>query len=256
MKPKESTFASNPDTCYISRQGEVYGPYSWQEILNNISDKTVSVNDLVWDSSSNEWKPIRYIFANNETGNETGNKKEERSKFSRFWGMFLMVLNPGVLLKSHLQRYSWQWALSVSGLAFMLFFIQTSLDLYGGGVTISGIFIAIIGFIYGTLGVFLFAMMAWLIVKVWGNHHPAKWTVKAFGLGYSPALVYTTSGLLFNVFLGWNTALTFGIPGILWATRPMMATLKEMTGGKRIVSLLISVFFGFMIFMGWSWLIW
>ncbi|UMZ73690.1 GYF domain-containing protein [Natranaerofaba carboxydovora] len=255
MRELKNTSITNLDSCYISRQGEVRGPYSKQQILNNISKKEIAINDLVYDTSSNEWKPIREIFTSSETSKQT-------NKFSRFWGMFLMVLNPGILLKSHLQSYSWQWALSVSGLAFMLFFVQTSSDIYrgtygeGGIFTISGIFIAILGFLYGTLGVFLFAMMAWLIVKVWGNHHTAKWTVKAFGLGYSPALVYTTSGLLFNIFLGWNTALTFGIPGILWATRPMMATLKEMTGGKRIVSLLISVFFGCMIFMGWSWFIW
>lgn len=56
--------------------------------------------------------------------------------------------------------------------------------------------------------------------------------VRAFALAYSAALVYVVIGLLFNLFFGWNTAVAFGVTGVLWALGPMIAVLKGMVGGR------------------------
>ncbi len=251
---------------HVDRQGTRLGPYVQEELQRLIQEGSISAADLVWNPSTvQEWQPVADVPALSQALPAVPKVAREAappapakgSWFSRFLRMFLMVLNPGVLLKSYLMQYSWQWALSVSGLAFMLFFFQTSLDIHRTGAEGVGYVVAMVftGLVYGTLGVALFALLGWLMVKAFGSQQPVNWAVKAFGLGYAPALVYTTSGLLFNVFLGWNTALTFGIPGVLWATRPMMAALREMTGGKKLVSFVMSAFLGLLLFLGWAWLI-
>lgn len=251
-------------TWWVNRNGETYGPYDRDWMLDNIKNGSLVSSDLVWSPSLEKWSSLENKTAlfpelvDSKAPQPAAGPITQKTGFlSRFMRMFMVVLNPGGLLKYHLKSYSWSWALSVSGLAFMLFFLQTSLDISrageaGGGYVAGMVFT---GILYGTLGVSLFALIAWLLVRAWGSQHPAEWAVKAFGLGYAPALVYTTTGLLANLFLGWNTSMSFGIPGVLWATMPMMAALREMTGGKKLVSLLIALCFAFLVFMSWSLLV-
>ncbi|RQD72791.1 MAG: DUF4339 domain-containing protein [Candidatus Syntrophonatronum acetioxidans] len=263
VSPKKDNGAKR-ESWYLNRQGNRHGPYDQAQLIQLIREGNILPQDMVWNPSLDYWHAVKDIADLSQElpgaarQGETKTSQGQSTGFKRFLTMFLMVLNPGMLLKAHLQRYSWQWALSVSGIAFMLFFIQTSLDIHRTGEVGEGYVLgmAFKGILYGTVGISFFALLAWWLVRnAWKSQHPADWAVKAFGLGYAPALVYTTCGLLANIFLGWNTSLTFGIPGVLWATRPMMAALKEMTGGKKVVSLLMSVFFGLLLFMGWSWLI-
>ena len=247
---------------HVSRKGTRSGPYGQDELTDRIREGAVLAGDLVWHPSMEGWKPVRDIPALSRAlpavprvaRNTSSRAPAGRSWLSRFFRMFLTVLNPGILLKSYLKQYSWQWALTVSGVAFMLFFFQTSLDIRRTGAEGIGYVVAMVftGLAYGTLGVAFLALLGWLMVKRYGNGQPANWAVKAFGLGYAPALVYTTMGLVFNIFFGWNTSLSFGIPGVLWATRPMMAALKEMTGGRKLVSLAMTAFLGLLLFIGWS----
>ncbi len=264
MQTEEKGFAQAGKFWHVNRQGTSFGPYEEKELLKFIQEGNILADDLVWNPSTEGWRAIKDVPYFSQAlpkvplvAGKGSPKAAKGSWFSRFLKMFLMVLNPGMLLKSHLKQYSWQWALSVSGVAFMLFFLQTSLDLYrvgeSGGAYV--VVMAIIGVFFGTLGIALFAYISWQVVKNYGNQQPVDWAVKAFGLGYAPALVYTTFGLFANVFLGWNTSLTFGLPGVLWAIRPMMASLKEMTGGKKLLSLGMSVAFGFILFLGWSFLL-
>jgi hypothetical protein len=266
----------HPQSWHVSRENEQFGPYDHEHFMQLIRDGNVVADDLVWNDTMEDWLPLSKLgILKEETpipvglspGQQPGFKallppvgkkgatgKKGGSKFSKFISMFAIITNPGILLKNHMQRYSWQWALGVSGLAFMLFFMQTSLDVnragYADGGYIAGM--TFTGLLYGTAGVAFFALLAKILVRSSEKMHTTEWTVKAFGLGYAPALVYSVCGLLANIFFGWNTALTFGIPGVLWVTRPMTATLQEMTGGKKFISLIITLVFSFMIIFGWS----
>lgn len=259
-----------PQSWYVNREGEQHGPYDHEHFLQLIKDGSVVADDLVWNDTMEEWATLSDLgIVKQEEPTPEGpppgqqldfrallppTGKEDGSKVSRFISMFAIITNPGVLLKNHMQRYSWQWALGVSGLAFMLFFVQTSLDVnragYADGGYIAGM--TFTGLLYGTAGVAFFALLAKILVRSSGQTHTTEWTVKAFGLGYAPALVYTVCGLLANILLGWNTSMTFGIPGVLWATRPMTATLQEMTGGKKVLSLVIVLAFGAILLIAWS----
>jgi len=249
---------------HLFQGGKQKGPFSIDQLKQQVIKGEISPTDLVWSPSLGEWSSLENIAALSPKIAESKAPQiaarpapQKKGFLFRFIRMFMVVLNPGGLLKSHLKSYSWVWAISVSGLAFMLFFIQTSLDLHRAGETGGGhvVGMAFTGILYGTLGISLFALVAWFLVGSWRKKHTVVWSVKAFGLGYAPALVYTTSGLLANLFLGWNTSLSFGIPGVLWATMPMMAALREMTGGKKLLSLLIALCFGLLVFMSWSLLI-
>jgi len=255
---------------YVSREGKQYGPYDHEHFLQLINDGNVVADDLVWNDTMENWAALSDLGISKQeeptpdvpppgqqpgfgallppTGNEGG------SRISKFIRMFAIITNPGVLLKDHMQRYSWQWALGVSGLAFTLFFMQTSLDVNRAGYADGGYVARMTstGLLYGTAGVAFFALLARILVRSSGQTHTTEWTVKAFGLGYAPALVYTVCGLLANVLFGWNTSMTFGIPGVLWATRPMTATLQEMTGGKKVLSLVIVLAFGAILLIAWS----
>ncbi len=264
MATPDKTEASAGEMWWVNRGGETYGPYERDWMLDNIKNGSLVSSDLVWSPSLGEWSSLENIaalfpeLAEPKAPQTDARPAPQKTGFLfRFIRMFMIVLNPGGLLKSHLKSYSWVWAISVSGLAFMLFFIQTSLDLHRAGEAGGGhvVGMAFTGILYGTLGISLFALVAWILVGAWRKKYTAAWSVKAFGLGYAPALVYTTSGLLANLFLGWNTSLSFGIPGVLWATMPMMAALREMTGDKKLVSLLITLCFGLLVFMSWSLLI-
>ena len=264
------------ESWYVNRDGEQHGPYDHEHFLQLIQDGNVVADDLVWNDTMEEWATLSGLNIDKQEaptpdgsppeqqpgfkallppiGKKSPTVKKGGSKISKFISMFAIITNPGVLLKNHLQRYSWQWALGVSGLAFMLFFMQTSLDVnragYADGGYIAGM--TFTGLLYGTAGVAVFALLAKILVRSSEKTHTTEWTVKAFGLSYTPALVYSVCGLLANIFFGWNTALTFGIPGVLWATRPMTATLQEMTGGKKVFSLVIALAFGAILFIAWS----
>lgn len=135
----------------------------------------------------------------------------------------------------------------------MLFFLQTGLDLFrGGSGFIRVIELAIVGAVYGTVGVGLLAGIAWLGSKSANGTCTYGWTVRAFGLSYSPTLVYVVFGLAANVLLGWNTSVAFGITGALWAMNPMNAAIKEMTAGKTGVSIALTSVCGGLLLLGWG----
>lgn len=172
----------------------------------------------------------------------------------RSWKTALgMMLNPGLIVREAMGHVSWQYSLMVSGLAFTFFFLQTGLDLMRSGHSGVGQVIALgaMGAIYGSLGVALIAQIACLITKAFGNKHSVKWVISAFGLSYSSTLIYALIGLLFSLFLQWNTSVAFGVSGVLWALGPMIATIKEMTGGRLWVSITCATLCGGLLLFGW-----
>jgi len=167
------------------------------------------------------------------------------------------MMNPGGMLKSRMEAYGWPWALLVSGTAFFLFFLQTGLDLARAGHadTVRVASLAAIGLAYGTIGVVVLGALAWLLARPFSaDAGTAGWVIRSFGLGYAPALVYGVLGLSANLFLGWNTAVAFGITGALWALGPMTATVREMITDKPWVSATLATFCGGLLLFGWAWL--
>ena len=166
-----------------------------------------------------------------------------------------MCVNPGATLQQHLADYSWPWAFGISGLAFTLFFMQTGLDLFRQGAGFIRVAeLTIIGALYGTVGVASLAGIAWMGSKPADGTHTYEWTLRAFGLSYSPTLIYVVCGLAANVLLGWNTSVAFGITGALWAMNPMNAAIKEMTAGKTGTSIVLTSLCGGLLLLGWGWI--
>lgn len=76
-----------------------------------------------------------------------------------------MIANPGEVVKNQMNKVPWPFSLTISGLAFCLFFLQTGLDMFRIGKIdeIDLIMITFIGFIYGTLGISLLAILSWAL---------------------------------------------------------------------------------------------
>ena len=167
--------------------------------------------------------------------------------------ILLMMVNPAGVLKKRIVSVSFVWALAVSGTAFTLFFLQTGLDLNRNGKPGPLVVVlASIGLIYGTVIVAAIAMVAWQLTRLFGGAKSLDWSIKAFALGYSPALIYATLGLLVNAIFHWKTAIAFGVTGMLWALGPMIAAIKEMTDQKTALSMVIATLCGGMLLLGWS----
>lgn len=180
-----------------------------------------------------------------------------RSPVSRLLQGFTMIINPGAVLKTSMERFPWPLALTVSGLAFLLFFLQTGLDLGRAGHADNHriAVLAFTGLLYGTLGIALVGSAAWLLTRPF--HQPPRavgWVVRAFCLGYSAALVYGVLGLGANLLLGWNTAIAFGVTGVLWALGPMTGTIKELIADKPWVAVAVATLCGGVVLFGWAWL--
>jgi hypothetical protein len=181
-----------------------------------------------------------------------------------------VFLNPGAAVAGALADTSPVFALAVSGSAFALFFLQTGLDEARGGLTAipplglgdaAGVVaLTAIGALYGTIGLALVALIAWGIVRLAGDalHLASPITpgaaVRAFALGYAPALLYCLFGLVCNVGLGWRTSIAFGVTGLLWAIGPAIATLRRMLDGRVWPSVILATLVGGAMLAGWAYL--
>ena len=165
-----------------------------------------------------------------------------------------MILNPAQVVKGALDQVPWPFCLSVSGLAFTLFFLQTGLDMHRVGTASAGAAVGFtfLGLAFGTAGVALVATVAWALARLLGGERSLEWTVRAFCLAYTPTLIFAAVGLIFNLAFGWNTAIAFGVTGALWALYPIIAITKEMTGEKLAASLTISTICGALVLCGWA----
>ncbi len=167
-----------------------------------------------------------------------------------------MVINPGEVVKTQMGRVPWPYALLVSGLSFTLFFLQTGLDLLRNG-QIQGstvVLIAILGLFYGTVGIALLAGMVWAISNAGEKNIGVTWAISSIALGYSATLVYAFTGLVFSLAFGWKTAVAFGVTGVLWALRPTMFTIKQMSGDRIAFSIAMTTLCGAILLIGWSFL--
>lgn len=165
-----------------------------------------------------------------------------------------LMLDPGGAVRRGLGDIGIAAALAVPGMAFTLFFLQSGLDRVRTG-TIEGAGVALLtgaGLLFGTLGVALVALVGWGAVRALGGAIALAEALKAFALCYTPTLIYTLLGIVCNLALGWNTALAFGVTGVLWALGPMTGAVREMLGGRLWPALAVSTLCGLIVLYGWS----
>jgi len=172
-----------------------------------------------------------------------------------FWRAALsMMINPNAVLKKSVARIPWPFSLSISGLAFMLFFMQTGLDLMRNGLKESGfvVLLSVEGLLFGSLGIGVLAVIAWGITRLFKGDKRIGWAISAFGLGYCSTLIFSVLGLLFSLILNWNTSVAFGVSGLLWATGPMIASIKEMSRDNTALSVIVATICSSLLLLGWA----
>lgn len=165
-----------------------------------------------------------------------------------------MMLSPGTALKNAASGMPFNFSIIISGLAFGLFFLQTGLDLYKTGQQsiLFAITTALIGVAFGVTVVPLISILVWVVTKLFGCSKGIKWTISAFCLSYSGALIYCVLGTVASLALGWRTAVAFGVTGVLWAIGPMIATIREMVGGKIYLCVILAAATGAIVLFCWS----
>ena len=165
----------------------------------------------------------------------------------------LTMANPGQRVTQAVANASWPLALGVSGAAFAIFFLQTGLDrLHYGHATLGrALALAGLGALYGTVGILAIGLVAWGIARLMGVNLARGQVIRSLALSYAATLVYVVVGLLFNVFLRWNTAVAFGATGVLWALGPMIAAFRSMMDGKLEGAILLATVCGGLTLLGW-----
>lgn len=166
---------------------------------------------------------------------------------------FAMMINPGAVLQKAVARIPWPFSLCISALAFMLFFMQTGLDLLRIGQKGPGfvVLLSVEGLLFGSLGIAVLAAIAWVITRLFRGNKPLGWAVSAFGLGYCSTLIFTVLGMVFSLVLHWNTSVAFGVTGVLWATGPMIASIKQMSRENTALSVIVATVCSGLLLFGW-----
>ena len=185
----------------------------------------------------------------------TANPKTTTAKRPIPWqAAFTMMINPGAALKKMVAGIPWPFSLAISALAFMLFFMQTGLDLMRVGLKGIGfvVLLSVEGLLFGSLGIALLAVIAWGISRLFKGDKPIGWALSAFGLGYCSTLIFTVLGMLFSLILHWNTSVAFGVSGVLWATGPMIASIKEMSRDNTTLSVIVATICSGLLLLGWA----
>jgi hypothetical protein len=175
---------------------------------------------------------------------------EERSG-ATWWSV---IVDPAGLLTRHFDGLSVRAAVLLSTLAFTTISLLAALDLArsrGDGIEeLTGLVLR--GALLGSVGVALLALVAWLLTRPFGSASPAT-ALRAIGGAYASALVYGLVGLGLNLGLGWNTAVSCGVTGLLWALGPLFLALRELAGGRAGVAALLSTLCGSGMLLGWVW---
>lgn len=165
-----------------------------------------------------------------------------------------MMISPAKALKSSVAKVPWYFSVTVSAIAFGLFFFQTGFDLYRTGQKDFGfaVFSAGAGIIYGLLVIPLLGGILWGVLKLLKTDKSISWAISSICLSYSGAMIYGVTGIVFSVLFGWKTAVAFGITGVLWATGPIIATVREMTKEKGVLGIILATLMGTVILFSWS----
>ncbi|WKY47563.1 hypothetical protein Q5O24_14620 [Eubacteriaceae bacterium ES3] len=178
----------------------------------------------------------------------------ERQESSQIVMLIKMIANPGEVIKKRMVTLPWPYGFLISGLAFTLFFLQSGIDLFRTGVIGMErlIIMAMLGLIMGTAGVALLAALVHVLAQAQKRNLDLQWTLSNFSLGYSVTLIYSLCGIFFSLLLGWNTSVAFGITGVLWSLRPMLFTIKELSGDATALSVILTTICGAVMLFAWG----
>jgi hypothetical protein len=176
-----------------------------------------------------------------------------KTKMVSIMEVLSFLLNPGLLIQKRMENVSLLVPICISSASFTLFFLQTGLDIAKKG-TASGSYLllmALRGLLAGSLGVLVLASFSWLLAKMLGSRWKYTQTVKAFGMAYTSTLLYCIFGILANLILGWNTAIVFGITGLLWALSPLLAIFREMLENRKLAGIVLTTLCGAVMLLAW-----
>ena len=165
-----------------------------------------------------------------------------------------VMLDPGGVLRDMLDDVPSVFSLCIPGLAFSLLFLQAGLDLHRVMVRSSAgvVGLTCVGLLYGVAGIALVASAAWAFSRAMGGTRSLDWTFRAFGISYTPSLIYAACGLFFNAAFGWNTSAAFGVTGLLWSIAPLTSTGREMLGDRLGLSIALATACGGLLLFGWA----
>lgn len=173
------------------------------------------------------------------------------------WRLLLdAFVRPLALLHEQVQQWPLPVALGIPVLAFVLWFMQTAVDLgraNGGAAPVTVLIAAGAGLAAGLLLVPSLAALTWALTRPLDRARtPLMQTVRAFALSYFPALLYAACGLVVQLTLGWPTALAFGVTGVLWTLSPLLAIVREMSGDRPLVAAALATVCGLVVLVAWA----
>jgi hypothetical protein len=245
--------------------GQQVGPLAWDALSALGSSGSLAPLDLVWHPGQATWVPAsqvpglivvepRPVPMPPQVERRAGDVAQAGAHLGSARSALAMILDPGRVMKSALQDVPWPFCLSVSGLAFAVFFLQTALDMHRAGTAGQRdiIVYSLLGLGLGTIGVLVVAGIAWSVARAFSAARPFLWTVRAFGLAYSATLIYALIGIILNLAAGWNTGVAFGITGALWAFYPLLGIAKELTGDRLGLSLVLTTVCGGLVLSVWA----
>ena len=158
-------------------------------------------------------------------------------------------LNPGELINSGIRDNVPVLGIAVSGISFMLLFLLTGLDVKGGIV-----FPAFKGLLFGTFGIAILGLIIWIIVKGLNSSNKPGYVIGSLALCYTTSMIFTVIGFLLKAVMGWNTSISLGMSGVLFAFSPMISVITSFTGGKRFWDIAIISFAGIYVIFFWAFL--
>jgi len=135
----------------------------------------------------------------------------------------------------------------VSGLAFALFFLQTSLD--SGTDHVSTL---LKGILFGTIGISIISIFIWLFAKISGSTVSIPAAISAINCSYGTTLIFVLVGLVLHFLLRWSTSVSCGITGVLAALGPMSGVIMIMTKYKKMPAIFIMTFAGLSVILFWG----
>jgi hypothetical protein len=117
-------------------------------------------------------------------------------------------------------------------MAFGLASVQSVLDLMGGARAFDAAVIRafVLGALVGVVGGALCSLLISSATRAAGTAWTLRQSWQILAHSFRPALVYGAMGLGFNLALGWNTALTSAVIGLLWAMPLLAGSLKPAVG--------------------------
>jgi hypothetical protein len=153
----------------------------------------------------------------------------------------LKYFNPQALSTEELNKIPFLYPMVISGLTYGLFFLQTGLDQKKAGskTLFEAMILAIKGLGIGTFGLIGLSVVVFVIMKIFKSEYSLSNLVKACCLSYTTALLSLTIGLILNIFFHANTAVAFGITGVLWSLNPLFRVFRKNTRGNFTLSLIL-----------------